>query len=358
MSEISNLYVLKVLSEKIQDIIFDYKKKILNDKNIINLVNNLEIDKKEKLKINTNLKLPFEFNEINENYNDYDLGVIQIIINSFIIIKQTLIDSTKDLNAIFNFSFQFLKDKNGNKININLELYQKEQFNNIILDETVLSLINKVKNLKNLETLNECINPALGESNKFIEIIEYNINKRKEEEKKLVVEVETRMNLGEIVSINDNTYNNLNNNGTKENTLNSDNIILRREKIVSKFIENIKRKEIINNNNHNYLNKTFSTQKINYNSNDTKGKDNYDLDQWISYIEDDDNKKKSKKKKNKKSKNKNKENNFSQNNEITEDDKEINLIKKSLLDNSCNKYSIRKLKPNISQDWIKKNIVD
>ena len=57
MSEISNLYVLKVLSEKIQDIIFDYKKKILNDKNIINLVNNLEIDKKEKLKINTNLKL-------------------------------------------------------------------------------------------------------------------------------------------------------------------------------------------------------------------------------------------------------------------------------------------------------------
>ena len=48
MSEISNLYVLKVLSEKIQDIIFDYKKKILNDKNIINLVNNLEIDKIKK----------------------------------------------------------------------------------------------------------------------------------------------------------------------------------------------------------------------------------------------------------------------------------------------------------------------
>ena len=35
-----------------------------------------------------------------------------------------------------------------------------------------------------------------------------------------------------------------------------------------------------------------------------------------------------------------------------EGDKEIESVKKSIKNDSCNKYSIRKKQPHISQDWI------
>ena len=48
MSEISNLYVLKVLSEKIPEIIFEYKKTILNNKYVLNLSVKNELNKLKK----------------------------------------------------------------------------------------------------------------------------------------------------------------------------------------------------------------------------------------------------------------------------------------------------------------------
>ena len=36
---------------------------------------------------------------------------------------------------------------------------------------------------------------------------------------------------------------------------------------------------------------------------------------------------------------------------------EIQMIKKSFIENSCNKYSIRKIRPNINQEWIN-NIIN
>ena len=203
----------------------------------------------------------------------------------------------------------------------------------------------------------------LNETNKFIEAIENRINKEKEEERKLVFEVQKILNSGEIMSINDNSYNNCN-----VDTINKDsyiitsnnNVIVKKENSV-KFIETNKRKEIVNNsnsitiNNSNNINSNnINIQKQNNSFNDIKGKEYYDLEQWVNYIENDDKNKKSKKKKHKKSKNKNNENNKSLNKENESIENEIELIKISLLNNSCNKYSIRKLKPNISENWLKK----
>ena len=242
---------------------------------------------------------------------------------------------------------------------------------------------NKNVQLKNLyrEISNDPL-IQLNETNKFIEAIENKINKEKEEERKLVFEVQKKMNSGEIISINDNLCNNYN-----IDTINNDryiitstnNLIVKKGN-VSKILENIKKKEIINNNitinnnDNNENNKNndnnnndnnnndnsncnnnnnINIQKQNNNFNEIKGKDNYDLEQWVNYIENDDKNKTNKKKKHKKSKNKNKNNeNNSLNKENELFEKEIELIKISLLNNSCNKYSIRKLKPKLSENWL------
>ena len=65
--------------------------------------------------------------------------------------------------------------------------------------------------------------------------------------------------------------------------------------------------------------------------------------------------KKSKKKKNKKSKTNNADINnatIEERPQKEEGDKEIESVKKSIKNDSCNKYSIRKIQPHISQDWI------
>ena len=143
MSEISNLYVLKVLSEKIPEIIFEYKKTILNNKYVLNLSVTNELNKLKKLKEkeensekknneNFNLILPHLLNEIKENNEEEEIIIIRKILEDLILIKENLIESTNDLNKIFNYSFQFLKDEKGNKIKINLELIQIEQFRQIL----------------------------------------------------------------------------------------------------------------------------------------------------------------------------------------------------------------------------------
>ena len=145
MSEISNLYVLKVLSEKITEIIFEYKKTILNNKYVLNLSVTNELNKLKKLKEkeensekknneNFNLILPHLLNEIKENNEEEEIIIIRKILEDLILIKENLIESTNDLNKIFNYSFQFLKDEKGNKIKINLELIQIEQFRQILSD--------------------------------------------------------------------------------------------------------------------------------------------------------------------------------------------------------------------------------
>ena len=100
--------------------------------------------------------------------------------------------------------------------------------------------------------------------------------------------------------------------------------------------------------------------------NDGKEKDVKDLDneQLYQYIQNDDKKPKSKKKKNKKVKNQkekekieeeeNEKENENESEKLTEEDKEINLIKRNILNNSCNKYSIRKIRPTLSKEWVNK----
>ena len=166
MSEISNLYVLKVLSEKIPEIIFEYKKTILNNKYVLNLSVTNELNKLKKLKEkeeisekknneNFNLILPHLLNEIKENNEEEEIIIIRKILEDLILIKENLIESTNDLNKIFNYSFQFLKDEKGNKIKINLELIQIEQFRQILSDNffSVLFILISKKKITELKKL-------------------------------------------------------------------------------------------------------------------------------------------------------------------------------------------------------------
>ena len=390
MSEISNLYVLKVLSEKIPEIIFEYKKTILNNKYVLNLSVTNELNKLKKLKEkeensekknneNFNLILPHLLNEIKENNEEEEIIIIRKILEDLILIKENLIESTNDLNKIFNYSFQFLKDEKGNKIKINLELIQIEQFRQILSDNffSVLFILiskKKITELKKLirEIQDNPLNCSKEETMKFIYLIENNINKKREKEKKLVNEFEQKMNNGEIISINENLSNNHNIDNINKDKIIKPNIIVKEENV--KFFENkINNNNIFNKNilNNNILNKNIlisNNNNLHIQNKNNNLKENYDIDQWVNYIEDDDKKKKSKKKKHKKCKNKNINNNNNDNNnnknniinnnndnnEINEEEKEIEIIKNSLLKNSCYKYYIRKLRPNISQKKIKK----
>ena len=390
MSEISNLYVLKVLSEKIPEIIFEYKKTILNNKYVLNLSVTNELNKLKKLKEkeeisekknneNFNLILPHLLNEIKENNEEEEIIIIRKILEDLILIKENLIESTNDLNKIFNYSFQFLKDEKGNKIKINLELIQIEQFRQILSDNffSVLFILiskKKITELKKLirEIQDNPLNCSKEETMKFIYLIENNISKKREKEKKLVNEFEQKMNNGEIISINENLSNNHNIDNINKDKIIKPNIIVKEENV--KFFENkINNNNIFNKNilNNNILNKNIlisNNNNLHIQNKNNNLKENYDIDQWVNYIEDDDKKKKSKKKKHKKCKNKNINNNNNDNNnnknniinnnndnnEINEEEKEIEIIKNSLLKNSCYKYSIRKLRPNISQEWIEK----
>ena len=89
-------------------------------------------------------------------------------------------------------------------------------------------------------------------------------------------------------------------------------------------------------------------------------KEERDLDEWVNYIGVDDEKKKRRKKKKNKNKKREEKNENNNNNDYQKgngDDMEIQMIKKSFIENSCNKYSIRKIRPNINQEWIN-NIIN
>ncbi len=339
MSELSNLNILKVLSQQIVENILQYKKKEIEINTTENFRNKI---KKEILKNKNEDKIIFKENK--EIINDEkDIKIIEKIFEDLKSIKQTLINSSKDIKIIFNDSLQFLKDEKGKKVEINFEIIHKEQFKEKIINDDFIKflfliIINsknpKLDYLKQLYKDIEIESSFLNEEKKkFDTLINYNIFKINEKKKKI-------SNKKDIQII----INNQNKKTSNLNTITNENykILSKSNEIILKE-EDLSKKNKINKKKKKNIIKTGKEKDIK----------EFNFEQLYQYIQTDDDKFiKSKKKKNKKNKNQNQiEGNLNIN---SEEEKEINLIKQNLLNNSCNKYSIRKIKPNLNKEWLNK----
>ena len=160
----TNLLVLKSLSNKIKELIGKYKEKVfeiekiklirkdlqqrLLNEQIIRCNNSLEsnvatnynsnesynsgIDEENFIKKNLVLKREEELNK---------KGVSFILLRELINIQRTLKVSSKEIEGIFKYPLNILKNEDGKKIKFSVELMQREEFCRTILEDDLISNI-------------------------------------------------------------------------------------------------------------------------------------------------------------------------------------------------------------------------
>ena len=160
----TNLLVLKSLSNKIKELIGKYKEKVfeiekiklirkdlhkrLFNEQILNYNNSLEsnvatnynsnesynsgIDEENFIKKNLVLKREEELNK---------KGVSFILLKELINIQRTLKVSSKEIEGIFKYPLNILKNEDGKKIKFSIELMQREEFCRTILEDDLISNI-------------------------------------------------------------------------------------------------------------------------------------------------------------------------------------------------------------------------
>ena len=160
----TNLLVLKSLSNKIKELIGKYKEKVfeiekiklirkdlqqrLLNEQIIRCNNSLEsnvatnynsnesynsgIDEENFIKKNLVLKREEELNK---------KGVSFILLRELINIQRTLKVSSKEIEGIFKYPLNILKNEDGKKIKFSIELMQREEFCRTILEDDLISNI-------------------------------------------------------------------------------------------------------------------------------------------------------------------------------------------------------------------------
>jgi hypothetical protein len=171
----TNLLVLKSLGNKIKELIGKYKEKVYEIEELKTLqkalqrqiyknnnsvesnvatnsnsngsYNNSYIEDENSVKNNLTLN---SHDEINEK------GIPHILLRELINIKRTLKISSKEIEGIFKYPLNILKDENGKKIKFSIELMQREEFCKILLNDDIIStLLSQIKdmfkNFKNLE---------------------------------------------------------------------------------------------------------------------------------------------------------------------------------------------------------------
>ena len=249
MSELSNLNILKVLSQQIVENILQYKKKEIEINTTENFRNKI---KKEILKNKNEDKIIFKENKeiINE---EKDIKIIEKIFEDLKSIKQTLINSSKDIKIIFNDSLKFLKDEKGKKVEIDFEIIHKEQFKEkIINDDFIKFLFLIIINSKNpkLDYLKQLYKDIENESSflneekkKFDTLINYNIFKINEKKKKISnkKDIQIIINNQNKKTLNLNTISNENYKILSK----SNEVILKEEDLSKKNKINKKKKKII-----------------------------------------------------------------------------------------------------------------
>ena len=379
------LLVLKSLSNKIKELVGKYKEKVFEIEDIKNiydanqhkrqiLLSNQIIHCNNSIEsnvaTNSNSNSPCEsFNE-EENYIKNNLlvnvddeiagkGIANILLRELINIKKTLKISSKEIEGIFKYPLNILKDENGKKIKFSVELMQWEEFCKTLLnDELISTLLNQIKNIfyqiktpkyiKLIEELEEnCIH-----KNEMTRFVEY-INNKLDDIKR-------------------------NSNNNNDNDLDESNV---EENINSDIAENKIEKETdfsLNKSSSNESNETGkkvkrkknNKNKSNKNENDENNNKEMtfkDIDELLNYINEDSDSKKGKKKCRKSKKNKKQNNSIKENqqekkenNENSDDnlfdedfEKEFENFKNDIEKNSIHINNITKTKPCLSDDFLK-----
>jgi len=379
------LLVLKSLSNKIKELVGKYKEKVFEIEDIKNiydanqhkrqiLLSNQIIHCNNSIEsnvaTNSNSNSPCEsFNE-EENYIKNNLlvnvddeiagkGIANILLRELINIKKTLKISSKEIEGIFKYPLNILKDENGKKIKFSVELMQCEEFCKTLLnDELISTLLNQIKNIfyqiktpkyiKLIEELEEnCIH-----KNEMTRFVEY-INNKLDDIKR-------------------------NSNNNNDNDLDESNV---EENINSDIAENKIEKETdfsLNKSSSNESNETGkkvkrkknNKNKSNKNENDENNNKEMtfkDIDELLNYINEDSDSKKGKKKCRKSKKNKKQNNSIKENqqekkenNENFDDnlfdedfEKEFENFKNDIEKNSIHINNITKTKPCLSDDFLK-----
>ena len=381
----TNLLVLKSLSNKIKELVGKYKEKIFEIEEIKNIYEANQL--KRQLLINN--QIIHCNNSVGSNvatnsnssydsyYNDEEIflknnlllnvqdeiqgkGITNILLRELINIKNTLKISSKEIEGIFKYPLNILKNENGKKIKFSIELMQCEEFSNTILnDELISALLTQIKGIfyqitiprisKWLEELEENYEHK-NEMTRFIKYINENLGIKSDDNDKI----------NENIKNNDKNYFLNNNKELKEKIENNEN---------SKKEKNKKEKKKNKKNNKENNNIIKNENKENENELNFK-----DIDELLNYINDETDSKKSKKKQKRGKKNK-KQNNSNNNSKkekkeektiITNNDdvldidknldddfeKEYENFKRDIEKNTINNYDINKVIPCLSNDFI------
>ena len=372
----TNLLVLRSLGNKIKELVGKYKEKVFEIEELKNLHNALQrqilneqiyrnnnsLESNVATNSNSNGSLNNSYLE-DENFLKNNLilnpqdelsgkGISHILLRELINIKRTLKISSKEIEGIFRYPLNILKDENGKKIKFSVELMQREEFCKILLnDELISSLLTQIKDIfsrsKNQEVTKWLLelDENYEHKNEMTRFIEY---------------------INDKLSIKKNNENKNDNSNYLEELKNKEEINEQNEKIYEKEVEEInkkikkKRNKKIENNN------KMNNQEEKMNELQFK-----DIDEILNYINDETDSKKGKKKCKKAKKNKNKKinkeeekekeneinkekNNYCENEDLLNFEKEFQNFKEELTKDTMYVYEINnKIKPCLSENFLK-----
>ena len=367
----TNLLVLRSLGNKIKELVGKYKEKVFEIEELKNLHNVLQrqILNEQIYRNNNSLESNVATNSnsngsLNNSYleeenflknnlilNPHDelsgKGITHILLRELINIKRTLKISSKEIEGIFRYPLNILKDENGKKIKFSVELMQKEEFCKTLLnDELISSLLTQIKDIfsrsKNTEVT------------KWLQELDENYE-HKNEMTRFIEYINDKLSIK-----NKNNENKNNSSNYLEEIKNKEE---QNEKIYENEVEEINKKI-----------KKKRNKKIENNNqmNDQEEKMNElqfkDIDEILNYINDETDSKKGKKKCKKPKKNKNKKlnkeeekenelnkekNNCYENEDLLNFEKEFQNFKEELTKDTMYIYEINnKIKPCLSENFL------
>ena len=391
----TNLLVLKSLCNKIRVLIGKYREKVFEIGDIKSIYDSNQ--SKRQLLINnqiihcnnsigSNVTTNSNSNSYCESYVEEDnvmknnllinvqdeiagKGLSNILLKELLNIKKTLEISSKEIECIFKYPLNILKDEKGKKIKFSVELIQCEEFCKTILnDEIISALLNQIKGVayqikiqKYIKLIKE-LEENCEHKNEMSRFMEY-INDKLD----IINEEENQNEINENENENEINDNELNDNEIENNNNNSNNNI----EELNENSSNNEEENGFNLNNENCNNETSKKNKKKKEKNNkieiNKENDNEmyfeDIDELLKYINDDTNLKKGRKKgkKNKKNKKQNKNtikesNNMNDSNYSLDDDfkKEFEDFKRDIEKNTIFAYDVNKINPCLSDEFLSK----
>jgi hypothetical protein len=160
---VKNILALKILSDKIKCLIEKCKGKIYEIDDIKKLYEQYIRDNNKRycnsigsscLTTNSNSSSYYGSGSDDENYNignsfllnnitdeEFFKDISQDLLAQLINIKNTLKDSSKEIEDIFKHSINSLKTSDGKKSKISIELMLLEQYNKVILNDDLISAL-------------------------------------------------------------------------------------------------------------------------------------------------------------------------------------------------------------------------